>query len=75
LPRLSELNFAVELRNIDHEPDYRRELVAPGGMQQVPCLKIEAAGKDAKWMYESVDIVRWLGELESCGIAPDWLEG
>ena len=62
LPRLSELSFSVALKNIDHEPEYRRELVASGGKLQVPCLKIEAVGKEEEWMYESTDIVQWLKE-------------
>ena len=62
LPRLSELSFSVALKNIDHEPKYRRELVASGGKLQVPCLKIEAVGKEEEWMYESTDIVQWLKE-------------
>jgi len=31
-----------------------------GGKTQVPCLRIEQAGGEVEWMYESDDIIRYL---------------
>ncbi len=38
----------------------RDELVAGGGKFQVPCLRIENEDGSTEWLYESLDIVRYL---------------
>ena len=38
-----------------------RELLAGGGRTTVPCLRIERDG-EVEWMYESLDIMRYLAE-------------
>ena len=48
-------------RDILREPAAFRELLAGGGSSTVPCLRIESdAG--TRWMYESADIIDYLGE-------------
>ena len=36
------------------------DLIAGGGKNQVPCLRIETGSGDVRWLYESIDIVRYL---------------
>ena len=36
------------------------DLIAGGGKSQVPCLRIETGSGDVRWLYESIDIVRYL---------------
>lgn len=38
----------------------RSELAKGGGKIQTPCLKIEKAGADTVWLYESNDIIAYL---------------
>ncbi len=45
----------VEFRDIVTDPGAREELIAKGGMDQVPCLFI-----DGKPLYESLDIIDFL---------------
>lgn len=47
----------LPLRNIISEPWAREELVRVGGKAQVPCLFIDGAP-----LYESDDIIAWLGK-------------
>ena len=49
----------VEMRDTMREPDAFRELLQGGGRTTVPCLRIERGG-DVEWMYESMDIIRYL---------------
>lgn len=53
------LGLNIELRDAKNNPEYRRELEQQGGMQQVPCLRIEESGS-VTWMYESSDIADYL---------------
>ena len=56
---LEQSGLTIPLRNIHRDPEAYRELVAGGGSQQVPCLRIEADGI-VRWLYESEDIIRSL---------------
>lgn len=56
---IARLNLDIELRDILRDANHRRDLEAGGGRSTVPCLRI-GKGADAKWMYESADIVAWL---------------
>ena len=40
----------------------RYELISGGGKFQVPCLRIERGDGCVEWLYESVEIVRYLGK-------------
>ena len=54
------MGLTLELRDVDMEAGRRAELVAGGGKSQVPCLRIEDAAGQARWMYESADIIAYL---------------
>ena len=47
----------LEVRNISESDSFRKELMAGGGKTQTPCLFIDGVA-----MYESDDIIKWLGE-------------
>lgn len=42
------------------DADNGNELTSGGGKFQVPCLRIESADGKVRWMYESIDIIRYL---------------
>jgi len=52
----------VPRRDTMRDPDANAELVAGGGRPTVPCLKITSENGDVRWMYESMDIMRYLDE-------------
>ena len=54
----------LPLRNIDESDADRERLVEVGGKRQVPCLFI-----DGKAMYESDDIIAYLGKEFSAAVA------
>jgi len=56
---IDHLGLSVELRDIRRNPHDREELIAGGGHQMVPCLRIEE-GDESRWMYESRDIIQYL---------------
>ena len=56
---IKNLDIDIEMRNTQKNPEYRQELIAEGGMGQVPCLRIEE-NDSVEWMYESADIIKYL---------------
>lgn len=50
----------VELRDTLRDAGAYNELIQGGGRGTVPCLRIERDGA-VEWMYESVDIMQYLG--------------
>ncbi|WP_185232770.1 glutathione S-transferase N-terminal domain-containing protein [Teredinibacter franksiae] len=54
------IGLNVPLKDILFSSKNKADLVAGGGKGQVPCLRIENNNGDIVWMYESVDIVRYL---------------
>ncbi|MCK5179013.1 MAG: glutathione S-transferase N-terminal domain-containing protein [Candidatus Omnitrophica bacterium] len=54
---MEEKNIAVKMKDISGDPEANQELMTLGGKTQVPCLSI-----DGKALYESDDIIQWLGE-------------
>jgi glutaredoxin len=54
---MHEQGIQLPLKNLSTTPKFREELIKIGGKPQVPCLVI-----DGKALYESDDIIRWLGE-------------
>jgi glutaredoxin 2 len=50
----------IPLKNILFESGNSTDLIAGGGKEQVPCLRIENEDGDVRWLYESMDIVRYL---------------
>ena len=56
--RYMETNeIELPTKDVQRDPEARRELLALGGQTQVPALRI-----DDQILYESDDIIRWLGE-------------
>jgi len=52
----------VPRRDTMRDPQANAELVAGGGRATVPCLKITSENGDVRWMYESMDIMRYLDQ-------------
>ncbi len=52
----------IPLRDTLREPGAQAELLAGGGKGTVPCLKIIDEGGAERWMYESMDIMRYLDQ-------------
>ena len=62
LHALPKVKVEVELRNIMRDRNHRQDLINGGGRSTVPCLRIDQGG-DTQWMYESMDIIRFLQSL------------
>ncbi len=62
---INDLKLDIELRDTASNPAFHSELVAGGGKQQVPCLKIQSTSGDAQWMYESRDIIEYLKQYKA----------
>ena len=56
---LKSEGLSLPYRDATRDP-YRGELLEKGGKIQVPCLKISQVGGDARWLYESNDIIAYL---------------
>ena len=50
----------LEERNPKENPIFGEELSSGGGLLQVPCLRIDNAQGDSKWLYESSEIITYL---------------
>jgi len=50
----------MPLKDILTQPGNDTELIAGGGKSQVPCLRIEDEKGEVLWMYESIEIIRYL---------------
>jgi glutaredoxin len=55
------LGLDIELRDAQHDPHARGELLEMGGKVQVPCLRMPGSDGDS-WLYESDDIIAHLQE-------------
>lgn len=62
---IRRLSLNIELRDIHRNREWDSELKTEGGLQQVPCLRIDKGGKPTRWLYESSDIVRYLEQRYS----------
>lgn len=58
--RMKRLRLDIELRDIHASRTHHDALIAGGGRQTVPCLRVQSADGSIRWMYESADIMRWL---------------
>ena len=58
---MRRLGTDIELRDAQHDPSVRAELLEQGGKVQVPCLRIPGSDGD-RWLYESDDIIAHLRE-------------
>ena len=62
---VDQLGMELPLRDVHADAEAFRELLQGGGKSTVPCLRIERStdtGIQVEWMYESLDIMRYLGE-------------
>ncbi len=57
---IKRLSLNIELRDTQHDPDFRQQLLAGGGKLQVPCLKVENKVGPSEWLYESTQIIGYL---------------
>ncbi len=62
LRTLQGLDIEVELCDILSDSRHRTTLQKATGRTTVPCLRIEK-GNDSQWMFESMDIIRFLQTL------------
>lgn len=53
------LNVDIEGRDINKNPEHRKDLETGGGKMKVPCLRIEE-DSGVRWLYESNDIIEFL---------------
>ena len=60
IKEINRMALDIELRNIHQDSDFKKELIAGGGKKTVPCLRIDGTEKPPVWMYESMDIVKFL---------------
>ncbi|WP_282929437.1 glutathione S-transferase N-terminal domain-containing protein [Anaerococcus sp. Marseille-Q7828] len=54
---MEENNIEIEIVNIEEDREAMNELIEKGGKRQVPCLY-----HDGEYMYESDDIIKFLGQ-------------
>ncbi len=57
---IARLSLNIELRDAQHDATHCAELEQGGGKLQVPCLRIEDAQGQVRWLYESDAIIAWL---------------
>ena len=57
---MRRLSLNVALRDAQHSAENRQILLAQGGSKKVPCLKIVNEHGNAKWLYESNQIISYL---------------
>lgn len=53
-------SLAIATKDAKRSEAARSELLAGGGLLKVPCLKIEDKQGNARWMYESKEIIGYL---------------
>ena len=56
----------IQTRDVKRSNSAREELVTGGGNLKVPCLRIDNGDSGVQWMYESSDIVAYLGQRFDC---------
>jgi len=52
----------IELKNINKDETFNKELIEQGGKRKVPCLKI-VNDNQSQWLYESSDINNYLQQF------------
>lgn len=57
---MARLSLPIQLRDAQHDPKNRNDLLQGGGKVQTPCLKIDDGQGHIQWMYESNDIIKYL---------------
>ena len=62
---IGRLGLQIERRDIYGDPQNLRQLVEATGRRTVPCLRVEDASGNVRWMHESRDIVAYLEQRVS----------
>jgi len=57
---MARLSLPIQLRDAQHDPKHRADLLQGGGKVQTPCLRIEDGQGNVQWMYESNGIIKYL---------------
>lgn len=57
---MARLSLPIQLRDAQHDPVHRADLLQGGGKIQTPCLRVEDGRGNVLWMYESNDIIQYL---------------
>jgi glutaredoxin len=57
---MRRLSLDIERRDAQGEGRHRDELIAGGGRAMVPCLRINDASGNSRWLYESGAIIAYL---------------
>jgi glutaredoxin len=57
---MARLSLPIALRNAQHNPEHRADLLQGGGKIQTPCLQIADGQGNVQWIYESNDIIKYL---------------
>ena len=57
---IHEKNINIQILDAANNETHKSDLLAYGGKQQVPCLRIPNHGADDVWLYESDDIISYL---------------
>jgi glutathione S-transferase len=57
---MARLSLPINLRDAQHDPEHRADLLQGGGKIQTPCLRIADEQGHIRWMYESGDIIKYL---------------
>lgn len=57
---MARLSLPIQLRDAQHDPVHRDDLLQGGGKIQTPCLQIVDGHGNTQWMYESDDIIKYL---------------
>ncbi len=60
---LKKNGLNIPERNIWTDKGAGDELRSGGGNSQVPCLRIENETGEVQWLYESADIITYLGSV------------
>lgn len=57
---MARLSLPIALRDAQHNPEHRTDLLEGGGKIQAPCLQITDEQGNVQWMYESGNIIKYL---------------
>ena len=60
---LSTHGIEIPMRNTVMDIAAYRDLVTGGGKATVPCLRIERDDGQVEWLYESLDIIRFIDDV------------
>lgn len=62
---MARLSLPINLRDAQHDPKHRADLLNGGGKIQTPCLQITDQAGGVQWLYESKVIIGYLQALSS----------